>query len=369
METLVAEIKTEFDALVRGEVTPQEFSDSVRNRVYPDQVKDLPRAVKLRSSRGRQIHLGIQRDTWLSEYANTVSCLMNSHVNNSHEVEGYRENYLAGRGLATLEDIWEYVNRLAERARGESAEMGELRSLHVGLGPSKETVTIPKEPTGELKELLKITREIMTSLSCNRAWALFFVFAPTLQMNHIPYSVRFQDSSYKFARRLVIEVDPVLTPEDVRDLYRRARAELAPRAKSISKQRLRLVAHAATFPFLSWDDLRDKWNLFNRRSPALQYGPPPQKAIKVLDERANAYENWARQYNSARNNFRRDITAAWRWVSGQDGPRRPRKAPLPQPTDEQLKALEERLREDPKKRLLKGLEHIERMEIDDNEKT
>ncbi|MDQ2987113.1 MAG: hypothetical protein M3R13_10415 [Armatimonadota bacterium] len=346
---IVADIAGDFEMLRAGTLTPEEFADAVQERVHPDRVEParVPMSSIAEQRRpGASLVFGVRWDSWLYDYAQALSAWLQDQVRHSRDVVEFREQYLTKRELVSEEDIWIYLLELVRQDGAPGQGDVEMVSFRVGFGEGMESLEIPKVSTGELGDLIKITKLITRGFRASQGWALFAVLIDSLEMQYVPYRVRFLDGKFNFTKRIVLELDPVMTAKDVRDLYIKVRDRVAPRGKSISNQKLRLVGHAARFSELPWDDLRAEWNVHNRDAPEWQYAHAPPVTGHLNDSEAlKVLEGWARQHSSSRNSFRRDVLAACKWVIGSLPPRRPRKVVPKPPTQEEMKKYAKELKQ------------------------
>ena len=145
---------------------------------------------------------------------------------------------------------------------------------------------IPTGRDGVLRELAALSEALAADFGWQKAPATMFVLTgdvPTFSPNGIAvHSPPFPGPRARaWLSRLVITVDPLLSPAEVATMYRKARTKLLkPGNKSLSEKHMTLAGFAAAFGGVS-RELMGKWNI---RYPKWEY---PRYSLFSRDARTS----------------------------------------------------------------------------------
>jgi hypothetical protein len=148
---------------------------------------------------------------------------------------------------------------------------------------------IPTGRDGALRELVKISESLASEFGWQKAQATMFVLTGDVPgMSPVAVEVRSPPiGGLKYGAwrsRIVITVDPILSPEEVAAIYKKSRAKLLkPRYRSLSERHMTLAGFAAAFEGVT-PELMRKWN---SKYPKWQYSKYSvfSKRVRVATER------------------------------------------------------------------------------------
>jgi hypothetical protein len=219
------------------------------------------------------------------------------------DVRKFREEVLGGT-LMTLEDVKPWIEQQAKKDGRGTGWIKVLRPADVNPFEAKSfNVNLDKQPfqvstdmllygvagsdwqhaipvaTGKtLDRLRALSQQLAKDFDWDEAGATIFVLTgrtpwiPSVRIRVQPRSIRPRDDAPTYARgRISVEVDIAVTPNEVREHYRRIRKELlnGARTKRLSPKHLALAEFMVRQPEEeSWETKRAAWN---RRHPRDSY--------------------------------------------------------------------------------------------------
>jgi hypothetical protein len=247
----------------------------------------------------------LRRDRSLPTRNEMISYLLAAIAANNAEVQSYRDRFLAS-GLLMEAAAADWIEGAAGKHRysyaivvglpqtvaleleGDPLEyrlpntaMAEMKiegfAPHLVLEYKKPSCNwvqrIPTGRDGELRELVKVSESLASEFGWQRAQATMFVLtgdvpgvSPSAIEVRSPPTPGLKYGAWR--SRIVITVDPSLSPEEVAAIYKKSRAKLLkPRYRSLSERHMTIAGFAAAFGGVT-PELMGKWN---SKYPKWQY--------------------------------------------------------------------------------------------------
>jgi len=192
---------------------------------------------------------------WVIAYESAVSSLVRSSIDENEEVTGYRARFLPEGLHGSVESVHQWIDRLVEEYGGSGPEPGPLsRRLFLFVEgklvngfPPERMIVLPKRDCPALLELKKLSSKFAVELRLLES-EVSLAICSHLMPSIRSFRAHVQDADHACLTRVVLELDPTLTPKQVAAIFGRERARFSASKKQPTEKHLRLLQHCLRSP-------------------------------------------------------------------------------------------------------------------------
>lgn len=190
-----------------------------------------------------------------------VGLLMAGDADEYAPVVAFRQTHFEGRVLGQDEELERW---LWERAREETSALvpGQSPLYLAYLGLHDELAYVPYLPGGALDRLKELTRELDQRYGWHEDEATTFVCRGRVPVPEEFEAIVVQREPFGVASRLVMTVDPALSPGALASLYQEQRKQLltGERHRDLNARHRTLAWHYALNRSVPWQEQMRRWN-------------------------------------------------------------------------------------------------------------
>jgi hypothetical protein len=201
--------------------------------------------------------------------AEALAALLAAEASQDTDVVGFRREELCG-GLVSPEGVADWIERRAEPATDlvvvavdrPDEPLEHLRRVLEYAGPPSTVVQrLPVVVNSTLDRLRVLSESLANRYAWQPAQGSTFVVSglvPILEPVRARTAIRYPVSA---ASRIMLDVDPTVTPREVAERYAATRKRVLPgRSRRMSEKHLRLAVYAATRAEGTWTERMRGWN-------------------------------------------------------------------------------------------------------------
>jgi hypothetical protein len=246
-----------------------------------------------------------------------VSHLLAAEASEEPDVAWFRSWQLPN-GLLSPERVeqWVFLNARGAEAPDQPGQEdtpetpepdNHKRLVYVSHDGARRAVHVLAETV--LDQLRKLSIQLATDFNWDQGQATHFILtgeAPGVSDWKVTTQVR---GKHSVNTRMIITVDPSLTPADVANLYAQARSSLATRQlRNLTEKHLELAVFNSLQP--SESTWRDKMEIWNREHPVPSHGPEYQytEPTNFARDCANAKTRLLDPYGKRQKQLEKNVT-------------------------------------------------------------